>query len=439
MPTLVRAIGRWSLTALTINCIIGSGVFGLPSVIAASLGNASPFAWLFAAAATGLVMACFAEVSSRFDQSGGVYLYSRVAFGRTAGIGVAWLGLLARLTAIGANASLFVIYLAEFWPKANASVPRAVVLFVLFAVLVFVNYVGVRPGAVLSNVFTAVKLTTLGAFIAGGLLFLITHHRALLISAPAGPPERWFHAILLLIFAYGGYETALAPAAEAKDPRKDYPFALFVALAVCALVYTLTQAVVISVVPLPEISNRPIATAVRMMIGPQGAGIVTLAVLVSCYGYLSANILGFPRMLFALAQQGDVPPFIASVHPKFRTPHIAIVVLSMCALAFSLAGGFQWNVAISAISRLIYYAAVCAALPVLRRKKDVTAAEFRLPMGNLFAILAVAVSLLLFPKLDARSLVALGVLTLGIVANSIWAARHAQAESTEAQTVGTKF
>jgi len=116
-PTLVRAIGRWSLAALTINCIIGSGVFGLPSVIAGTLGNASPFAWLFAAAATGLVMACFAEVASRFDQSGGVFLYTRTAFGRTSGIAVAWLGLLARLTAIAANANLFVVYLAEFGPE----------------------------------------------------------------------------------------------------------------------------------------------------------------------------------------------------------------------------------------------------------------------------------------------------------------------------------
>src|SRR3954454_16166876 len=102
-PTLVRAIGRWSLAALTINCIIGSGVFGLPSVIAGTLGNASPFAWLFAAAATGLVMACFAEVASRFDQSGGGFSFPGTAFGRTSGIAVAWFGFLARLTAIAAN------------------------------------------------------------------------------------------------------------------------------------------------------------------------------------------------------------------------------------------------------------------------------------------------------------------------------------------------
>src|SRR5262249_32416473 len=163
-PTLVRAIGRWSLAALTINCIIGSGVFGLPSQISKAVGNASPFAWLFAGAATALVMACFAEVSSRFDGTGGVYLYSRTAFGRPAGIAVAWLGWLARLTAAAANANLFVIYLAEFWSEARAPASRLLVLTVILGALTIVNYVGVKRGTTQSNLFTAAKLITLGAF-----------------------------------------------------------------------------------------------------------------------------------------------------------------------------------------------------------------------------------------------------------------------------------
>src|SRR4051812_45118164 len=171
-PTLVRAIGRWSLAALTINCIIGSGVFGLPSVIAGTLGNASPFAWLFAAAATGLVMACFAEVASRFDQSGGVYLYTRTAFGRTFGIAIVWLGWLARLTAAAANANLFVVYLHEFWPGANSPLARFIVLTLLLGLLTAVNYIGVKKGAIQSNLFTAAKLLTLVGFIAAGLLFI---------------------------------------------------------------------------------------------------------------------------------------------------------------------------------------------------------------------------------------------------------------------------
>ncbi len=425
-PTLVRAIGRWSLTALMVNCIIGSGVFGLPSVISGLVGNASPLAWLFAAVGTGLVMACFAEVSSRFDQSGGVYLYTRAAFGRTAGITVAWFGWLTRLTAAAANANLFVIYLAEFWPSAKIPVFRLLVLTVLLGFLTVVNYVGVRRGTALSNLSTAAKLLTLGGFIGAGLLFLALKHSPLIIATPAGPPGKWLHAVLLLMFAYGGYETALMVGGEAKNPRRDYPFALFAALAACTLVYTMTQWIIVSILPQSSMTDRPMATAAQLILGPLGAGIVSIGVLISCYGYLSANILGFPRILFAQAEQGDLPSKLAGVHSKFRTPHIAIVIFAVCLWGFSLIGSFQWNITISAMARLVYYGSVCAALPVLRRKRNVPSAEFHLPMGHLFAILAVGVSLLLFPRLDSAGAIVLAVLAVCIVANTLWAARRAK-------------
>jgi APA family basic amino acid/polyamine antiporter len=432
-PTLVRAIGRWSLAALTINCIIGSGVFGLPSVISGLVGAASPFAWLSAATGTALVMACFAEVVSRFDQTGGVYLYARTAFGRTTGIAIAWLGWLARLTAAAANANLFIIYLAEFWPAVKTTVPRLIVLTILLIALTAVNYIGVRRGTLQSNLFTAAKLITLAAFIVAGLLFLIIKHHSLIISAPSGSAKTWLHAVLLLMFAYGGYETALMPGGEAKDPRRDYPFALFTALAVCTVVYTMTQCVIISVLPQASATDRPMATAAQIMLGPWGAGLVSMGVLVSSYGYLSANVLGFPRILFALAEHGDMPSLLAKIHPRYRTPHVAIVIFAVLLYVFSLAGSFQWNLVISAISRLLYYGSVCAALPVLRRKANVPAASFHLPMGDLIAAVAVGVSLLLFPKLDRPALLVMGFVTLCVVANSAWAARRAKTTQNQTQ------
>jgi amino acid transporter len=295
------------------------------------------------------------------------------------------------------------------------------VLAVLFGFLAFVNYIGVRSGTVLSNLFTVVKLLTLFGFIAAGVAFLVVRNHALIISAPRGPTTNWLHSILLLIFAYGGYETALFPGGEATDPRRDYPFALFVALIACTIVYTMAQWLVISIVPMAQMTNRPIASAVEMIMGPTGAAVVSVAILFSTYGFLSANILGFPRILFALAEQGDVPSVMAKVHPRFRTPHIAIVALSACALAVSLAGSFQWNITISAIARLIYYGSVCAALPVFRHKQNAPAALFRLPLGNLFAVIALCISAMLFPKLDKASLVVMGVVALCIVANIVWA------------------
>ncbi len=407
-----------------VNCIIGSGIFGLPSVIFRLVGNASPFAWLFAGAGTALVMACFAEVSSRFDRSGGVYLYTRTAFGQTTGIAVAWLGWLARLTAAAANANLFVIYLAEFWSPAKAPLIRLLVLTVLLGFLATVNYIGVRSGNTLSNLFTAAKLITLGGFIISGFLFLGFNHHSLVIPAPTGPAGPWFQAILLLMFAYGGYETALMLGGEAKNPKRDYPFALLCALVVCTVVYTMTQWIIISVVPAASMTDRPMATAAKLMLGTWGAGLVSFGVLVSCYGYLSANVLGFPRILFAQAEQGDMPSTLARVHSKFHTPHLAIVIFSLALWGFSLAGGFQWNVTISAMSRLIYYGSVCAALPFLRRNKNAPQAEFHLPAGDLIALLAVGVSLLLFPHLDRPGMIVLGVLAVLITANTLWARRQ---------------
>jgi amino acid transporter len=420
-PTLVRAIGRWSLVALGINCIIGSGVFGLPSVIVRLVGNASPLPWLFAAVATAVVMACFAEVASRFDRTGGIYLYTRTAFGRTAGISVAWLGWLTRLASTAANANLFVIYLAEFWPSVKLPVARALILTLLLGLLAAVNYIGVQRGNVQNNLFTVAKLLTLGIFILAGLLFMTVHHRPSPISLPAVDVHVWLRAVLLLIFAYGGFETALTVGGEARDPRRDYPFMLFSSLIVCTLVYTLSQWVVVSVVPLSAMTDRPLADAVRVMIGSGGARLVSVGVLVATYGYLSANLLAFPRMLFAQAERGELPPLLAIVHPKFRTPHASIFAFAACLWVFSLVGGFEWNVTVSAIGRLIYYALVAAALPVLRRKPDVREARFRLPFGYAFSTLGIAISLLLFPRVDRAAAFVLLALAACIAANVWWA------------------
>jgi APA family basic amino acid/polyamine antiporter len=153
---LLRAIGRWSLVALVVNSIIGSGVFGLPSTVAALIGNHSPYAVLAAGAGMGVIMGCFAEVASRFQQAGGPYLYARVAFGRLMGIQTAWMLWLGQVSAPAANANLFVIYLGEFFPHAKDPLPRTVILTMLVGFLAFINIRGVRAGTQLSNLFTEI-------------------------------------------------------------------------------------------------------------------------------------------------------------------------------------------------------------------------------------------------------------------------------------------
>ena len=149
-------------------------MFGLPSVVAGELGAASPLAWLLAAAGMALIVACFAEVASRFGQAGGQYLYARVAFGRLAGIEMAWLTYLVRLTAAATNANLFVISLAEFWPGATGPLESRIILAAILLPLAIANYRGVGSGLNVSTTFTIAKLVPLGIFVVAGLGVLLS-------------------------------------------------------------------------------------------------------------------------------------------------------------------------------------------------------------------------------------------------------------------------
>jgi amino acid transporter len=415
---LVRAIGRWSLVALVVNSIIGSGVFGLPSTVAALIGNYSPYAVLAAGAGMSVILGCFAEVASRFQQAGGPYLYARVAFGRLMGIQTAWMLWLGQVAAPAANANLFVIYLGEFFPHAKDPLPRALILTALVGLLAFINIRGVRAGTQVSNLFTGAKLVPLFAVIVLGMFaFHNQHWSGATPSIGSASSGEWLKAMLLLVFAYGGFETALAPMSEAKNPRRDAPFALFTALLVCTVIYALVQWVVVGVLPDAMHSQRPLADVARLAVGPVGAALVAIGALISFYGYLSAKILAMPRVLFALAEQGDFPKTFAAVHPRFHTPYISILVFAALVWGFALVGEFKWNVTLSAVARLLYYGVGCAALPVLRRKQPEGAnAMFRLPAGNSFAVLGVILCAVLVTRVDfGQSLILVGTIALAFV------------------------
>jgi len=394
------------LAALTVNSIIGSGVFGLPALVAGLVGAASPLAVLLAGAVVGVIISCFAEVASQFTEAGGPYLYARVAFGRLVGIQVGWMFWLVRLTAPAANADLFVTYLGEFWPHSTQPIPKLVILTLLIGLLALVNYLGVRQGTQISNIFTVAKLVPLGVICFAGVFYLISAHRVIPATTSPANSASWFKAVLLLIFAYGGFEGALIPVGEAKDPRRDVTFALFAALLTCIVIYSVIQWVVVGVLPdSASHSDRPLADVARAIMGHGGAVLIAIGALVSVYGYLSANMLAVPRITFALADRGDFPALFAALHRCYRTPYFSIVVFAVLTWLFALFGSFAWNVTLSAVARLFYYALVCAALPVLRRKQP-GAAAFRLPGGPAFAAVGVLICLVLLTRVDlSKSLV----------------------------------
>jgi amino acid transporter len=415
MPDLSRAIGRVALVGLVLNVVIGSSVFGLPSVIAAKLGRASPWAWVVAAAGMTTIILCFAEVASRFQRAGGAYLYARVALGRLAGIEMAWLSYLVRLTAAATNANLFVIYLAEFWPRATDPVESRVLLALMIAPLAVANYRGIGTGLGVSSAFTAAKLVPLGVFVVAGLGVLLAGGTAVPDVRPTTPGlGTWLEAILLLVFAYGGFEAALFPLGEAKDPRKDAPIALLVALAVCTVLYTLVQWVVVVTLPDPGASTRPLADSARTFLGTGGASLLALGALISVYGYMAGAMLVVPRLTYAMAEQGDLPSRMGAVHPRFRTPHVSVVVFATLTWLMAASAGFLQNLSLSAVSRLLTYGVVCIAVLVLRRR-DADPPWFRIPGGSAVALLGLAFTAVLALRMNLRELALLtATMALGL-------------------------
>jgi amino acid transporter len=399
---LVRGIRRWDLVAIAINGIIGAGIFGLPSKVYALVGPYSLVAFIVCALVVVLIILCFAEVSSRFSETGGPYIYAREAFGSVVGFEVGWLMWLARLTAFAANCNLLVDYLGYFWPQASTTYWREAIIVTVVALLTAVNIIGVRDTARVSNVFTIGKLIPIVFFIAAGLFFLNTESYSL---ADRPTYSAFSSSVLMLIYAFTGFEMAVIPAGEIKDPQRNLPLAILTAISVVSLLYISIQVVCIGTLPGLATSQRPLADASNLFLGKAGGAIISAGVIVSIIGNLNVLILAGSRLSFAMAEGGELPRILAATHKRFRTPHVAILITTAVMLALTLWSTFSKQVNLSVIARLISYSVTCAALLVFRRNNDARAAMFKTPAGVAVAIIALALAAWLLSNstgLDAR-------------------------------------
>lgn len=384
-PALVRVIGRWALTAAIVNSVIGSGIFGMPAPLAGYLGASSPWAVLLAGASIFTIVLCFAEVGSRFDQAGGPYLYAREAFGSAVGFQVGWLHILTRMLSGAAVLNVLVAYLAALAPWAGTAAGRTITMTAGMLIVTALNLGGVRQAAWTVNLFTVAKLLPLLGLIAIGVFQL----NGDVLVAQAVTEPHWADAIILLVFAYGGFESGIIAASETRDPKRHTAFALIVAMLCVTAIYCLLQLVVVAVLPNAASSTVPVAATLRQLLGPVGSTFGSLAVVISVYGWLAGFALQTPRLIFSMAERGELPAFLARVHPRWRTPYNAIVVNSAIALALGLASGFAQMATFSVISRLVIYASTCAALIALRRRQGDTS-EFRVPGGYAVAVTGIA-------------------------------------------------
>ena len=381
---LIRGIGRWDLVAVAVNGIIGAGIFGLPSKAFQLTGSYSLIAFVVCAAVLVLIILCFAEVGSRYDETGGPYLYAREAFGSLVGFEVGWLIWLVRITAFAANCNLLVSYLGFFSPSVTGGWPRVLIIAAVVLALATINLIGVRQAAITTNIFTVGKLVPIILFIALGLFYLNPSNYSFSEQPSLGS---FSQAVLLLVYAFSGFEMASIPAGEVRNPRRNLPFAILVAIAVVAVIYILIQ--VVSVGTLPELasSERPLADAASRFMGTAGGAVISAGAIISITGNLNVVLLSGSRMPFAMAERKELPSLLGKTHNRFHTPHVAILVTAAIVLAVTLSGTFIYALTISTLTRLVSYAVTCAALPLLRRREDAPPAEFKVHGGEVIAVL----------------------------------------------------
>jgi len=434
---LVRTVGFWGLVAMCINAVVGSGVFLLPHESYTLLGAFSLWAPLLFAIPVFILVLNFAEAATYFDEPGGAYLYAQSAFGDFVGFETGWMNWIARVTSLASLSNGFVLALALLQPSLGVGMQRAAVIIAATLILAIIHYLGVRYGAASIYVFTFGKMVPLIGFIIVSLIVWKTNPIPGSFTLP-GPGTNWSDAALFMLFAYAGFENLGVPAGEFKNPRRDLPLALFAGIFAIAATYALVQLGAMSALPDLSQSKTPIASAAAELVGPIGAFVVTVGALMSMAGTNSGTMLEGSRLLYALSLGRRMGP-LSYVHPRFRTPSVAIAIHTAVALGLALGGSFRQLALISAMARLTTYLVTCLAVPRLRKlsssgslggvvakspspseelrgTEEPRGTRYRMPGGYLIPILGVAVSLIFVWNLTPQKLLVAAIaLTIGAV------------------------
>jgi amino acid transporter len=275
----------------------------------------------------------------------------------------------------------------------TTGLPRAILITIIIVILAAINIRGIRQSSFVVNGLTIGKLLPLAVFIVAGLWFV---NWRLLQPGPLPSAANLSATGLLLIYAFGGYEIVPVPGGEARNPRRDIPFALIMTIVIVAGVMTLAQLVAVGTLPDLPASKTPLADAAAVFLGAGGAAMITIGAVISVTGASMGGALSGSRNLFALAEKGDLPGLFGYVHPRFRTPVVAILITSSVTLTLALTGTFQSMATASAISRLVVYVGTCVSTLRLRNRRFdgvVNPAVFVTPFGAIIPIAAIVIAL----------------------------------------------
>lgn len=408
-PRLERLIGARAIALNAINTTVGAGIFGLPAVAAAELGHAAPVAYVVTALLFAMVALCFAEAGSRVSSAGGLYAYSSAAFGPLAGSFVGTLLWLANgAVSNAAVAVLLVDNVAAFVPGLASPAIRTVVIVSIYVVIAVVNVRGVREGVRLSEAMTVIKLLPLVLLAAVGVATIGRFGFPLPAWPTVGQLGR---GVVLLTFTFMGMETALSPSGEIRDPARSVPRGILGCTAAVAALYLTLQLVAEAALgpALPTSTAAPLAATASIVLGGWGKVLLLGAGIACMAGVLPGDLLGTPRVLFAMANDGLLPGWLGRIHPRRNTPATAIITYAVVACGFALSGTFKSLALVSASGTLVMYLVTCLAVPVLRRKGVAGAgAPFRIRGGPLVPLLAAGTITFVLTTLRRAELLAVG-------------------------------
>jgi basic amino acid/polyamine antiporter, APA family len=406
---LVRAIGVPSLTANIVNSTIGAGIFVLPALVAKGLGPAAPLAFIVCAVAMLLFVTCFAIAGSRVSLTGGLYAYVEVAFGRYVGF---LAGVLYGITALGAVAGVvdvLVNSIAVIAPFLGNPVMRIIIMIVVYGSLVVINVRGVREGAGAVTVLTLAKLLPLLLFICAGIFFI---HPANLTWTAWPGSKSLGDSVILLIFAFVGIEVALIPSGEVKNPARTVPRAASLALIVTTIIYILIQILAQGTLgnDLANYKDAPLAEAASKFLGNIGRTVLVAGATISAFGFVTSDILSSPRMIFAFGRDGVIPSWFAHVHPRYRSPDVAIITYALLAFALSVSGTFEQLAVLSNVAVLLMYLLCCAACWLLVQRDVRTDGQpFDFPGMKIVPALAIVAIIWILAHATAREFAVNGI------------------------------
>ena len=384
---LVRAIGIRQLTLSIINVTIASSIFLMPATVAERLGSAAPIAYVVCATLMTLIALCFAAAGSRVSLTGGLYAYIDTAFGGFAGFLGGYLYSVTACLSVASVATAFAGTAGVLSPVFAGGLGRAVLLVVLFAALAAVNVRGVKPGIRLVEAITAAKLIPLLLLVVAGVWSLNVDFLRMTMPTVSQVGQ----ASIVLLFAFVGVEVALTPSGEIRDPARTVPRSILNALGVATSIYLAVQTVAQGTLgpELPLYKDAPLVETASRLFGSGARLMFLVGMAVSIFGYIAGDMLGTPRALFALARDGVLPGPLVRVHPRYRTPALAIVLYGAVVAALAISSSFERLVVMANVSALLLYL-MCVAASYRLQQRDVRMAgtPFNLPGGMLIQLLA---------------------------------------------------